>query len=427
MARTIREARIESPTARAKLKRGRQAHWRTVVPGRVALGYARSADAANGRWILRRVIEGSYRVEPLGLADDTREADGAGVLDFTQAQAKALALADAGEGKPSRSLTVRKAMADYIDFKASEGQDTKDAEQRIAARITPVLGDIPVADLTSGRIRRWLADLAASPARKRTKKGTEQKHLPTPEDEEAVRRRRSSANRVLVILKAALNHAYDEKRVANNEAWGRRVKAFRGVDAARIRYLTAPEAKRLVNASDPDFRKLVIAALSTGARYSELTRLMVGDFNPDTGTLHVRRSKSGKARHIVLNAEGIAFFEKVCVGRSGGERMFSRDDGEAWGTKHQARPMVEAVKRAKISPVISFHGLRHTYASLSVMAGMPLLVLAKNLGHADTRMVEKHYGHMSESHVAEAVRAHAPTYGIVKRKGNVVALRSKRA
>jgi integrase len=69
------------------------------------------------------------------------------------------------------------------------------------------------------------------------------------------------------------------------------------------------------------------------------------------------------------------------------------------------------VKRAKISPAISFHGLRHTWASLSVMAGMPLMIVAKNLGHADTAMVQKHYGHMSQDHVADAIRAGAPRFG----------------
>jgi len=47
-----------------------------------------------------------------------------------------------------------------------------------------------------------------------------------------------------------------------------------------------------------------------------------------------------------------------------------------------------ACERAKINPPITFHG--HTWASLSVMAGLPLMVVAKNLGHVDTRMVEAH-------------------------------------
>src|SRR5205823_13765885 len=52
-----------------------------------------------------------------------------------------------------------------------------------------------------------------------------------------------------------------------------------------------------------------------------------------------------------------------------------------------------------------------SWASLAVMAGVPLLVVAKNLGHADTRMVEKHYGHLAPSYIADAIRAGAPRFG----------------
>jgi integrase len=422
MARTVREARIETRTARAKLKRGRQAHWRALLPGRLRLGYQRKPDTMAGRWLLMRRRGGAYHVEPLGWADDADEADGAAVLTFEQAQAKALENADAGEGQPRYRLTVRRAIADYVEFKLAEGRNTNDTERRAAAHILPVLGDIEVADLTSTRIRRWLSDLAASPAFKRTKEGADRKFKPTPEDEEAVRRRRSSANRVLSTLKAALNHAYDEKRVASNDAWGRRVKPFRDVDVARVRYLTVAEAQRLINACAPVFRPLVIAALQTGARYSELARLTVADFNEPSGTVHVRKSKSGKPRHIVLTEEGIAFFRQTCVGRAGGELMFYRDSGAPWMPSQQGRFMSEAVTRAKISPPISFHGLRHTWASLSVMNGVPLMIVAKNLGHADTAMVEKHYGHMAPSFVADAIRAGAPKFGI-EVEANVHAIR----
>jgi integrase len=36
--------------------------------------------------------------------------------------------------------------------------------------------------------------------------------------------------------------------------------------------------------------------------------------------------------------------------------------------------------------------MRHTWASLGVMGSMPSMVVAQNLGHADTRMVERRYG-----------------------------------
>jgi integrase len=87
--------------------------------------------------------------------------------------------------------------------------------------------------------------------------------------------------------------------------------------------------------------------------------------------------------------------------------------------------MREAVRRAKITPSISFHGLRHTYASLSIMNGVPLPVVAENLGHADTRMCERHYGHLAPSYKRDVIRAHAATYGAVG-DGKVAALRPRK-
>ena len=183
------------------------------------------------------------------------------------------------------------------------------------------------------------------------------------------------------------------------------------------------EAKGLLNACNPDFLRLAQAALATGARYGELAALRASDFNPDSGTIHVRTSKSGKGRHIVLNDEGAALFKSLAAGKSGNLILLTRADGSPWKPSHQARPMAEACKRAKIAPPVSFHVLRHTWASLAVMAGGPLMVVARNLGHSDTRMVEKHYGHLAPSYVADAIRAAAPKFGI--KPGKVVSLAAR--
>ena len=73
--------------------------------------------------------------------------------------------------------------------------------------------------------------------------------------------------------------------------------------------------------------------------------------------------------------------------------------------------MREACALAKIRPALSFHGLRHTWASLAVMNGVPLMVVARNLGHRDTRMCEAHYAHLSPGHMRDAIRAGAPRFG----------------
>ena len=55
------------------------------------------------------------------------------------------------------------------------------------------------------------------------------------------------------------------------------------------------------------------------------------------------------------------------------------------------------------------------------MQGVPMGVIAAAMGHADTRMTEKHYAHLAPSYVAEMIRANLPKLGI--RAGNVAALR----
>jgi integrase len=218
------------------------------------------------------------------------------------------------------------------------------------------------------------------------------------------------ASASLLALRAALNRAWKGGRVTSRDAW-ERMEPFKGVGAARMRYLDVAEAKRLVNGCEPEFRALVQAALQTGCRYGELAYLTVEDFERDSGTLRIRTSKSGKSRHVVLTVEGSAFFAGLTAGRAKVEIMLRRSNGGAWTKSLQALPMARACKRAGITPAISFHGLRHTYASLAVMAGMPLMVLARNLGHVDTKMVESHYGHLADTYIVKEIRERAPQFG----------------
>ena len=367
------------------------------------------------RWY---VGEGGYKVETIGTADDTADADGVAVLDFRQAQAllreKNVKRTRVANGLPPEDgpYTVRLCINEYLHFLETERKSAKDAGWRAEALILPALGDIVCAELTPKVLREWLQRTAKTPPRLRTRTGQKQQHREQDEhDDEQRRKRRATANRVLTILKAALNRAWREGKIASDDAW-RRVEPFEEADAARVRYLSIDECRRLINAAEGEFRNLVRAALLTGCRFGELAALQCRDFNRDAGTLHIRTSKSGKGRHVVLNDEGISFFVGLTAGRRGVELLLRRTNGDRWGKSNQTRPMAEACERAKIEPPANFHALRHTYSSHAVMAGAPLLVVAKNLGHSDTRMVEKHYGHLSESYVAEAIRRAAPRFGL---------------
>jgi integrase len=394
--RTLRDSNLGSREARLRLKVRGKPYARLIENG-LHLLYRRLANRS-GSWSVRRYVGAQrYVVEALdAVADDYGNANGHDILDFRQAQRCAL------NRKPKAAagaLTVADALKQYLADLEHRGRPTKDVRYRIDAQIAPALGKVPVEALTSEDIRRWHAGLAEAPAR----------HARKDDDGEAQRRRRSSANRVLTTLRAALNLAYREGRVPSDAAW-RRVQRFQNADAARLRYLTTDEAKRLINACSGDFRMLVMAALQTGMRYGELSRLQAHDFNPDAGTIQVRLSKSGKSRHVVLTDEGVVLFRRWCADKAGGALILTRG-GEPWGKANQDFPMRTACERARIAPPANFHCLRHTYASLSIMAGAPLLVVARNIGHRDTRICEKFYGHLSPTFEADTIRKTAPRFG----------------
>src|SRR5262249_36329320 len=221
--------------------------------------------------------------------------------------------------------TVRQAIADYII--SLDGKPTQHSTKlRLAAYVPDAIADKPVAEVTVQELEVWQRHITKLPPRSHTAKGAAKQNYRQVDlsDPEVQRQRKSSANRIMTNLRAALNLAFKHGKVASDSAW-RRVKAFKGADAARQRYLTIAEAKRLINACEPDFRVLVQAALQTGARLSELTQLQVQDFNPDSGTLYIHRSKSGKARHLVLTEEGAELFAGLAAGRTGSALLLGRE------------------------------------------------------------------------------------------------------
>jgi integrase len=125
------------------------------------------------------------------------------------------------------------------------------------------------------------------------------------------------------LNRARKNHK--RSGVKSSDAWDS-VEPFKGVHIARTRYLEIAECTRLLNACDPEFRILVRAALETGARYQELARLRVADFNAASGTVHIRKSKPNKDRHIVLTDDGREFFASLAVE---GLRPYARPGVEA--------------------------------------------------------------------------------------------------
>jgi integrase len=405
MPRRVRDSNLESRTGRSRLKPRGKPYWRLMQEG-LHIGYRKPQSGA-GRWVVREYDGKDYETDTIpGFADDYADADGAEILNFGQAQDYVRHIAGRSTAASKSLQTVADAMAYYLKVR-----HTPDAENRVQRLILPELGAIKIGDLTTERLRDWHLALAKRKPWVRTKRGEDQKHRDRETDDESKRQRRASANRSLTIVKAALNFCWHDGLISSNEAW-RRVKPLKGAEAARVRYLQKDEVRRLVNAANAELRPLIQAALLTGCRYGELSRLTADDYNADAGTVTIRQSKVAKARHVVLNGEGIKFFESITAGLSGNALLFMHN-GQRWKKSASDRPMRAACKKASIEPHISINGMRHTYSSLAVMNGTELLVLARNLGHRDGRMVERHYGHLSDSYLQQEIRNKVPTLGIV--------------
>ncbi|MGK2911096.1 MAG: tyrosine-type recombinase/integrase [Sphingobium sp.] len=425
MARTVIDARLTKREQRLRLSVRKEPYWMTLNEGE-HLGYYHGARTS--KWVARFRAPGkgsAYQHVTLGEADDHSDADGEAVLNFRQAQDAArhwhLTL-HRNDGKRLGAYTVSQVLNEYLE--GFQGKDLANTRRRIEAIIRPTLGTQEVTALTAPAITRWLNALASSPARLRSGREAEQNYRETADTDEARRRRRASANRVLTILKAALNVAYRAGKVSTDDAW-RRVRPFPKAEAPKLRYLSDSESRILVNSCDANFRPMVQAALLTGARYAELASLEVRDFDLHSHTVWLRETKAGVARAVYLEEEGVRLFDQLTFGKQKGDLIFPRPDGKRWGPSQQARPLAAACKAGNLAPT-GFHDLRRTYGARLALKGVPMAVIAEALGHADERITRRHYAHLSKSYVAEMVRAGMQGMGIVEQQ-NISRLEQRHA
>lgn len=408
-----RRSVLATKTSRSTLPASDAPAWEQIGPG-IRLGYrrGRGTRGRGGTWLAASRDSGNKRVQTrLGLADDLRAADGKAVLDHEQAKAAARAWTRSIQvgADATPALTVNDAMDRYFEARGAEGMKSlDDAIRRTALHIRPALGNSRVSELTIAKVRKWRDGLVSGVKRRRTGRAATEPNTVAVNlsDPDVLRRRRDTANRTLTILKAGLNWAFNNHLVADDTAW-RLVKPYRGTTSARIRFLSADEQRALLAAAQGAVGDLVAAALVTGARFGELSRLLVRDFDAANGSVFIAESKSGKPRHVPLPAGGVTFFKRLTDDRPGDEPLLRQENSSAWKPATYVRPFRAALAAAGIADV-TLHEIRHTYASTMVRGGAPLMIVAQALGHSDTRMVEKHYAHLAPSYVADTIRRLAP-------------------
>lgn len=271
MPRRIRDTKLDTRSARARLKPQKEPYWRDLTRG-LALGYYRGRTDVAGSWIVRRRVEGRYVKERIGLADDFEDADDKRVFEFDQAQLRAFK-EEVASTPGSSAYSVEQCVKDYVAHLRTHNSERSayDTECRLNKRLTDRMKKTPVAKLTTAQIKTWQIGLVAD-----------------SEDSEKVRRSKDTANRTLNSFKAALNRAWRDGKVPDDKEW-RRVEAFRKVTKARTLFLTEKQVARLIDKAPGDLATVVRAGVLTGARFGELAGATAHDFDEGEGTLYSRR------------------------------------------------------------------------------------------------------------------------------------------
>ena len=395
MAQSTRAPKLETRANRLKLPVAKKPIFVRVAPG-ISLGYRRNATA--GTWVVRVASgDGMAWTKRVGTADDHDESDADAILTFWEAQTQAKAMARGNQEGSARKapLTVERAAVAYLGgLEARNRRTANDARLRLTRLFLPRFGAIHIADLTRTGLEAWRDGLVRV-------------------DGDADQRRRSqdTANRVLSIVKALLNHAVGDPAngLSNDSAW-RLVKPFQRVGRAREVHFESAEVLRLLEATDDTaFRDLLIAGFLTGARYGELTACQVRHFDHEGEALRVPSGKTG-ARTVILQPEAVIFFARVAGARAKEGPLLARADGGAWGASHQVRPMKRALAVAGLDTSGTFYALRHSYISRAIEAGVPLNVVAENCG-TSVRMIETTYAKVLAGKRREFIAKGAPRLG----------------
>jgi integrase len=110
----------------------------------------------------------------------------------------------------------------------------------------------------------------------------------------------------------------------------------------------------------------------------------------------ITKTKTGRKRVVDLTAAAAELLAAQLAAHEGGplDLVFPSPAGAMWRKDNfMARIFRPAVRRAELEG-LTFHDLRHTYASLMVASGASPHVIAEQLGHRDARLVLQRYGHL---------------------------------
>lgn len=263
---------------------------------------------------------------------------------------------------------------EYLEYsKANKAFSTYNRQDRISInRLKPYFGDNYIFEITPQMIEKYKISRlkTVSPA---------------------------TANRELSTLKNMYTMAIKWNYVNTNPV--KDVRLFKE-PPGRTRYLKPEEIKSLYSACSKKIYPIIVTAINTGMRKSELQNLLWSDIDFKNKRITIVNSKNNESRIIPMNQTIIKELQKLNK-KSKSTYVFSDKNGNPSGDIKKS--FLKALSKAKIKD-FRFHDLRHTFGSYLVMQGVDLKTVQQMMGHKDIRMTMR-YSHLSPEHMQKAVES----------------------
>jgi integrase len=429
MARKIKEKALDSREARLKLKIEPKPYWRSIGP-KVHLGYRRRKER-DGTWTVRHYVgyhndpdkaENPYAFEVIGAADDYSDADGVTILTWWQAVDKArehrvTRAQDPNERAPLP--TVRQAVESHIAERDAretrrKGRPFRSDAHRLERYVTgreqrgerkvirsAKVADVALRELTEEDLSKWRANLPVTMAT-------------------------TSKQRLVNDLKAALNAAYAANRSRLNPSLPvvikHGLKAPNGYDeeaaplARDNQILTDTQVSRLIQAAwevdneqgwGGDLYRMTVALAATGARFSQVARMQVGECQVAKNRLLVPKSRKGKGKSgstsVQVGKDVLDALRPALTDRGNDAPLlerwrhrqvsgnkWERDGRGPWQSASEFDRPWEAIReRAKMPEVIPY-ALRHSSIVRGLRVNLPIRLVAA-MHDTSVAMIERHY------------------------------------
>lgn len=282
------------------------------------------------------------------------------------------------EGKPEEPRPTVRAVADqlYQSTRFLGGtEEWQDAvRSKIEGQIIPHLGSVVFEDLTEEQIFSFYLKLKAEG---RTHTTLHKYHI------------------VMALLGTIYEAGTGRTQNPVRSCRDFRKRFPRQASSRDINFITPQELTLLYAAASKSRNRLLLPLIqflaNTGLRRMEALDLKWTDVDENSGFIHVRDSKNGKARTIPLDVDARLALRGL-IKRS--DYIFVNEKGERYYRDSFLKPLQGAARQAGINKRVDLHSLRHSYGSNKIRMGWGLKKVSRLLGHSSIEITSKVYTHL---------------------------------